>query len=535
MVDGGGLAGGLVRYRLVIGIAGPQVLGIAVRVLPIQETPGNRQIIGRTHAHRINGISQRLGIADVALLLRMNHCVAKHPPGFAGNGNLFGFYHLIGGRNRGDSTLLAVQRRTQAASGVTAGDDPGLGIHISHALVRGGPGNIRCICRYRLGVRNGHLNLGALLHRVRTGNVKVLAGHAVNHRKGNSIIIFQLQQNVGNDFDCRGRQLHRVCGVAYNIFNGEAGVQQGRQHIAVHINAQILDENIGNLLSVNGAGIVQLIDVVDHLQQIVNKALGIRRHNNGHRTGVLKGYQAAVVHSGDHLALTEHGTALYRIHHAHMQPHRSGHSRQLAGGAFGHRGLNLGLVGNMRAVGQEVGVKLLVLLNGHRQGVVRQLVAVCVIQGHMHNGIDIVQIRAQGLNPLAGIRLKDLAQRRVLAHGFFNQCNDLVRVHGVHIDFVVKQSLFQCGTGNLAHQRYRLYLIVDPVLDHRALGGVKGLHQAVLVHIHQSGRLAVPLDITVVRHLAVNELVAQLQGVALGHHLMIGVALVVFVLDRIAV
>ena len=189
----------------------------------------------------------------------------------------------------------------------------------------------------------------------------------------------------------------------------------------------------------------------------------------------------------------------------------------------------------MGTVGQKVGIKRIVLRDRHSQLVVCLYFAFGVIQGNMNNGIDIVQVFAQGLDPFGGIGFKNLAQGRIRTHGLFNQGNDLVRVHGVNIHLIIEQCFFQRGACNLAHQRHRLYLIVNPVVDHSTLRGVKGLDQTVLVHIHQSGRLAVPLDIAVVRDLAVNELVAQLQRVALLHRLMVGIALRVRILYRIAV
>ena len=191
MVDRGGLAGGLVGYRFIIGVARPQILGIAVCVRTVQQPPGNVQIVGLAYAHRVHRVGQRLLIADIAVPLRVDHRVAEHPPGFAGYGKFFGSHHLIGSGSRRDGALLTVCNRAHIAPGVTTGDDTGLGIYIGYTFVRGGPGNIRNIGRNGFGVRNGHLDLGALLHRIRTGNVKVRARHAVYNVKSDGIVIFQ--------------------------------------------------------------------------------------------------------------------------------------------------------------------------------------------------------------------------------------------------------------------------------------------------------------------------------------------------------
>ena len=265
VVDRGGLAGGLVGHRFIIGVARPQILGIAVCVRTVQQAPGNVQIIGLAYTHRVHRVGQRLLIADIAVPFCVDHRVAEHPPGFAGYGKLFGSHHLIGSGSRRDGALLTVCNRAHVAPCVTTGDDTGFGIYIGHTFIRGGPGNIRNIGRNGFCVRNGHLDLGALLHRIRTGNVKVRTRHTVYNVKRDGIIIFQFEQNVGDDLHRSSRQLYSIGRIAHNILNGKASVQQRRQHIAVNVDTQILDQNIRQFFGINGAGMVQLVNIVDQL------------------------------------------------------------------------------------------------------------------------------------------------------------------------------------------------------------------------------------------------------------------------------
>ena len=109
------------------------------------------------------------------------------------------------------------------------------------------------------------MDLGALLYRIRTGNVKVRARHTVYNVKSDGIIIFQFEQNVGDDLYRSSRQLYSVGRIAHNILNGKASVQQRRQHIAVNVDTQILDQNIRQFFGINGAGMVQLVNIVDQL------------------------------------------------------------------------------------------------------------------------------------------------------------------------------------------------------------------------------------------------------------------------------
>lgn len=83
---------------------------------------------------------------------------------------------------------------------------------------------------------------------VSDGNVKVRARHTVYNGKRDGIIIFQFKQNVGDDLHRSSRQLYSIGRIAHNILNGKASVQQRRQHIAVNVDTQILDQNIRQFL-----------------------------------------------------------------------------------------------------------------------------------------------------------------------------------------------------------------------------------------------------------------------------------------------